>query len=809
MSKYISLDWIGRDTIEVEKYVKDKSSLLAQNINSVTIGRGIKNSVKANDFSGLTQDQKTAVENIITSIIDMLSYSKVKEPIASITGIYYKQNLEVNKQTETEQSTGLRYRWPFRFLNVTYGEKAVSSVDTITNIPRFKQQIEIQIGYEQFISFLLEYMPSLNVLINREQQGLRAIYYMFILSVNRMLNNNSNGGFFTNFNRNTLVEDDSSQETFSAKAKTTTEYNFYIKEYENIFNKDFTSLQVLPNYYLLNTYLNTNEEQKVRDIISLNGRLKVTEQTVLSQDYYSDFSNTISNMTREQINDVVNKAKNYLIDVDYCNKSKLALSDEMLPYNNKILFTNDPSDPVSSFLNSNNLQTLFANNIYNIFGVSGSLTPLAGNINLYNDNVKGGYSSISYIKYTDAIKFNYTDKSSQIGFVFIPNQKQDFSLITKNTTPSVTGTLSLFTFMKLNALLLGIYENSFDLQSIFACTPNKSFSCGYMIDKSDQNNQNLYQTIVMARDNVVSDYEVIDTQVVYDGTVTYTISSMEMTINNRYSYTIFNNGLRNITDEERRTSIILETILQPEMSFYKVELYKKQATVIDNPPLPADVNIVPFVGVNNALRFLFNTQYGSYEEQPIAITDADQKFFTSIREKQKSNNKIYFETDDLITTIEVYRTTALPTSYTDFRNSLYRILDMKSLTANSFIDVVEPNQKYYYTFRSTDVHGNISNPSSVFEVQIVDDSGAIYPIIRTIPLLNKEIYDTTRSFRKYISITPSVTQTGFVPNQDNTQVTFGEAADLWGQKFKIRVTSKKTGKSFDLNVTFNKEEKSL
>jgi hypothetical protein len=134
---------------------------------------------------------------------------------------------------------------------------------------------------------------------------------------------------------------------------------------------------------------------------------------------------------------------------------------------------------------------------------------------------------------------------------------------------------------------------------------------------------------------------------------------------------------------------------------------------------------------------------------------------------------------------------------------------MKSLTANSFIDVVEPNQKYYYTFRSTDVHGNISNPSSVFEVQIVDDSGAIYPIIRTIPLLNKEIYDTTRSFRKYISITPSVTQTGFVPNQDNTQVTFGEAADLWGQKFKIRVTSKKTGKSFDLNVTFNKEEKSL
>ena len=40
----------------------------------------------------------------------------------------------------------------------------------------------------------------------------------------------------------------------------------------------------------------------------------------------------------------------------------------------------------------------------------------------------------------------------------------------------------------------------------------------------------------------------------------------------------------------------------------------------------------------------------------------------------------------------------------------------------------------------------------------------------------------------------------------HNQVKFGSDDKLWGQKFKIRVTSKKSGKAFDLNIKYIKNE---
>ena len=40
-------------------------------------------------------------------------------------------------------------------------------------------------------------------------------------------------------------------------------------------------------------------------------------------------------------------------------------------------------------------------------------------------------------------------------------------------------------------------------------------------------------------------------------------------------------------------------------------------------------------------------------------------------------------------------------------------------TAASKVDDIEPNKKYYYTFRAIDNHGNVSNPSSVYEIEMV------------------------------------------------------------------------------------------
>jgi len=826
MNKYISSDWIGKSTAEVSKYTKDVIVSLAFTTSAffdlITFSRffssfeQLETEIKNDTFNtfvdnfassfrtaALSNEQiteialklKTDYEKILATITEMLLYSGVKEPISSITGIYYTRDLKINSQIQVEN--GITYKWPFTFMSVSCEQKEEPQINSSTQMPIVKQKINLSFDYENFrTNFLNSTNNNVEVLL---------FYYMFIVAIRRIINRNTKIGNsnYIHFSRHILGDDvEGNNELFSPKASLKSEYNFYVKDYETLFNKDYSLLQVLPNYYLLNSYINSEEEQIIKNLVSLNDRLDVTEQTILSQQYYSDFSKTISSMTNSEIREVTSKTQNYLIDVDYSNKTKLALSDEMLPYNIKLVFSNDPSDTISSFLNSNNLQTLFANNIF------GSLEDSSLNTTLITQDKNQTNKTIQArtAKYLDAIKFDYS--SQQAGFYLKPNK---LTLISKNTRPSITGASSLFTYIKMNTKLYEIYNN-LNFCNIFSCAPNDSFCCGYIIEKYEINPQgrgNLYQTIVMARDNSVSDYEIIDSQVVYDKTIKYVIHALQMAPNNKYMYFLSNDGLKTSESKQQSINLVLDGTIEPDLSFYKIEIKDSDATVVDNPPLPPDVNIVPFIGVNNALRFLFNTQYGSYIEKPIVITEKDQTIFDSIKTKQKATDKVYFETDDFINTIQIFRSTTIPSSYIDFRNSLYRILSMNTLTANSFIDIVQPNQKYYYIFRSTDIHGNVSNPSSVFEVHMIDDSGAIYPIIRTIPLIEKENYDIVRTFKKYINITPSINQTAFVPNQDNTQITFGESSDLWGQKFKIRVTSKKTGKSFDLNVTFNKEEKSL
>ena len=48
----------------------------------------------------------------------------------------------------------------------------------------------------------------------------------------------------------------------------------------------------------------------------------------------------------------------------------------------------------------------------------------------------------------------------------------------------------------------------------------------------------------------------------------------------------------------------------------------------------------------------------------------------------------------------------------------------------AMVDVIAPNTKYYYMVRQVDVHGNFSNPSPVFEVEMVKQKEVIYPIIK-------------------------------------------------------------------------------
>ena len=48
----------------------------------------------------------------------------------------------------------------------------------------------------------------------------------------------------------------------------------------------------------------------------------------------------------------------------------------------------------------------------------------------------------------------------------------------------------------------------------------------------------------------------------------------------------------------------------------------------------------------------------------------------------------------------------------------------------SYVDDIQPNTKYYYMFRSVDIHSHYSYPSEIYEVEMIEDAGAVYPRVR-------------------------------------------------------------------------------
>ena len=271
----------------------------------------------------------------------------------------------------------------------------------------------------------------------------------------------------------------------------------------------------------------------------------------------------------------------------------------------------------------------------------------------------------------------------------------------------------------------------------------------------------------------------------------------------------------------------------------------KVVAINDNPPVPPDVRFVPYNGVSDQLLILLNSNTGEFPAPPIPIKSGDmealyQQFvtqngatytfeqFSTLVEAHDAQSAITYKNDDPIDEYEVFRITTMPTSYSDFDTTdnpheqlSGKITVDKESSATSLVDTIQPNTKYYYCFRSIDVHRNFSNPTHVFEAELVDNEGQVYLILNPIYFENSLSPQKSKTGRRFVYIEPSLRNVQYTQPSPTTQdflletqatvdtlpsnniLAQGEGTvSVWGQTFKIRVTSKKTGKKVDLNVTF-------
>jgi hypothetical protein len=289
------------------------------------------------------------------------------------------------------------------------------------------------------------------------------------------------------------------------------------------------------------------------------------------------------------------------------------------------------------------------------------------------------------------------------------------------------------------------------------------------------------------------------------------------------------------TEEDKFTyQLSLDIVQSPSPKIIEVPLHRlapgdryfKKLRAIDDPPVPPDVEFIPFKDVNNKVRFILNPVLSSAVEGAIPIEERDIATFERIRQSQGTEGDITFSGDSRPVGYQIFRLDQAPESYRDFegaRRSIGTLLPRgdslrgKESVTVAFDDVIMPNRKYYYCFRSVDITGGISNPTKVFEMELISVDAAILPRFREYDFGTVEKVNE-KKFRRYVKIKPSLLQemikTQDLVNEDGSvkssadlnRIPFiGDGDSTFYKKFKAEIISKKTGRKIFIDFKFTKD----
>ena len=323
-----------------------------------------------------------------------------------------------------------------------------------------------------------------------------------------------------------------------------------------------------------------------------------------------------------------------------------------------------------------------------------------------------------------------------------------------------------------------------------------------------------------------------DTQVKYGKEYSYAVTAYQVVLGMEYEYNNLDARVGYVDDDREHQGVLMATfdfVATEVAKLIEIPLFMSTGKILDNPPLDPEVTFTPFMGKPNLIRIGFDTKMGIANVEPVSLTDAEASNNDQILLNQKSTDgTITFKTDDPASAYSIYRMRQPPLGYEDFPESPYRVVStfgpdgrnkLQASSANITLRQL-PNIKYYYMFRTIDHHNGLSNPSIIYEVELYNDGGVGYPIIRQYEFTSPDPKTPVKTAKKLIQIIPRITQaflnesaSGLVDEAGVLQSAHGrslvlgvEDEPLFGKRFKVRLTSKTTGKKLDINIDFNKKK---
>ena len=130
---------------------------------------------------------------------------------------------------------------------------------------------------------------------------------------------------------------------------------------------------------------------------------------------------------------------------------------------------------------------------------------------------------------------------------------------------------------------------------------------------------------------------------------------------------------------------------------------------------------------------------------------------------------------------------------------------------------IPTNRKFYYVFRFVSENLVPGHMSQVLQCELIDDGDYIYSKFDVLAdqLGEEPVFtEPSKTLKKIFQIEPNISQVALnTSNVDYNKIAQDEINNLtigdpsleeliWGERFKIRLTSKKTGKQLDLNIQF-------
>ena len=270
----------------------------------------------------------------------------------------------------------------------------------------------------------------------------------------------------------------------------------------------------------------------------------------------------------------------------------------------------------------------------------------------------------------------------------------------------------------------------------------------------------------------------------------------------------------------------LSITITPTMKLIEVPIFTKSITITDHPPPQLEVHPFHRIDDSNIIGFLITQDTFSPIKHPSSVIQSGDYTLNGanylLSNDLISSEDVTLPSQSKVSNVEVFRTQRHPKSKTDFTpDELIAIKNLFSPRENYMLpniiheDSILTNTEYYYTFRFISENVVIGPQTSVFKIQLVDDGG--YKYLKVDELMDtdfekEDLFAPSEPAKKLLQIVPNIKQIQF----DNSNVDYTQPANtqlsniavgtrkdtIFDKTFKIRLTSKKTGKRIDLNVTY-------